>query len=79
VSFNRQLIEIKNLPILKSQFQQRIKAADPVIEQVKCIFGYKDSTVIYAYTAFDFIDKYQDIITQGQLEKFYIFQPFDNS
>ena len=72
--YEKTLIEIKNLPGLRNQLQAQIKTANPTIEQIKCIFGYKDSTIIYAYTAFDFLDKYQEILDGGQLEKFYIYQ-----
>ena len=74
IEFQKQLTEIKNLPILRAQLQARIKAADNAIESIRCVFGYKDRTVIYPYTAFDFLDNYQDILGHGQLEKFYIYQ-----
>ena len=74
MTYDRQLIEIKNLPGLRDQLKAQIKTADPTIEKIKCVFGYKDSTIIYAYTAFDFLDNYQQILDGGQLEKFYIYQ-----
>ena len=74
MKLDKQLIEIKNLPTLRMQLQAQIKSANPNIERIKCIFGYKESSIIYVYTAFDFLDNYDTITTQGQLEKFYIFQ-----
>jgi len=74
MNWDKTLIEIKNLPGLRAQLQSQIKTANPIIEKIKCVFGYKDSTIIYAYTAFDFLDKYQEILDGGQIEKFYIYQ-----
>lgn len=74
MDFNKQLIEIKNLPILRLQLKAKIKTASPELEHIKCIFGYKEDSIVYIYTAFDFIDHYDDIIKDGRLEKFYIYQ-----
>ena len=79
VTFHKQLIEVKNLPALRMQLQAEIKAANPMIEKIKCIFGYKDNSTVYAYTALDFLDNYQTIIDQGPLEKFYIYQLIDKT
>ena len=72
--FDKTLIEIKNLPGLRDQLKAQVKTANPTIEKIKCVFGYKDSTIIYAYTAFDFLDNYQAIIDGGPIEKFYVYQ-----
>ena len=74
MEYDKQLIEINNLPILRQQLQAQIKAASPTIERIKCVFGYQKDSIVYVYTAFDFLDEYDKIITQGQLEKFYIYQ-----
>ena len=76
MKWNKNLIEVNNLPLLKMQFEAKIKLADPSIENIRCVFGYKDIKDIFLYTAFDFIDNYEKIITQGQLERFYLYQPF---
>ena len=76
MKWNKNLIEVNNLPLLKLQFEAKIKTADPTIESIRCVFGYKDLNEIFLYTAFDFIDNYEKIITQGQIEKFYLYQPF---
>ena len=72
--FEKQLIEVNNLPSLRTQLQAQIKTASPTIQHMKCLFGYKDSTIIYVYTAFDFLDHYNEILDGGTLEKFYIYQ-----
>ena len=77
--YDKKLIEIKDLPVLRAQMQAQIKSANPSIERIKCIFSYKDNTIVYIYTAFDFLDNYQTIIDSGQLEKFYIYQLIDKS
>ena len=77
MKFDKQMIEIKNLPALLEQFKANIKTTNPVIEKIRCIFGYQDSTIIYVYSAFDFIDKYETIISNGKLEKFYVYQLID--
>ena len=74
IEFEKQLIEVHNLPSLRTQLQAQVKAASPTLDRVKCLFGYKDSTIIYAYTVFDFLDRYDEILKNGVLEKFYIYQ-----
>ena len=74
MNWEKQLIEVHNLPALREQLQAQIKTANPRIERIKCIFGYKDNPIVYAYTAFDFLDNYQTILNQGTIEKFYIYQ-----
>jgi len=74
LEFEKQLIEVHNLPSLRTQLQAQVKVASPTIQHIKCLFGYKDSTIIYAYTAFDFLDHYDEILNNGVLEKFYIYQ-----
>ena len=73
--WNKSLIEINNLPGLRDQIKMQVKTAHPDIDKIRCIFGYKEDPSVYMYTAFDFLDKYQDIINQGALEKFYVYQP----
>lgn len=74
MEWNKQLIEIKNLPQLRIQLQAKIKNADPNIERIKCVFGYQETTIVYVYTVFDFLDNYEDIINRAPIEKFYIYQ-----
>ena len=79
MKWNKTLIEINNLPMLRLRMQEQIKTANPTIEQIRCIFGYKESNTVYAYTAFDFLDNYDVILTQGHIDRFYIYQPFNAS
>lgn len=77
VTFHKQLIEVKNLPALRMQLQAEIKAANPMIEKIKCIFGYKETTIVYVYNVFDFLDNYETITNGKPIEKFYIYQLID--
>lgn len=77
MNWQRKLIEVNNLPVLRAQFEAQIKTANPDIEKIKCIFGYKDENIVYVYTVFEFLDKYQTITSQGALEKFYLYQLID--
>lgn len=75
MDIDKQMIEIKDLPTLRIQLQAKIKAADPVLERIKCVFSYRESPIVYIYTAFDFLDQYEEIIANnGPIEKFYVCQ-----
>lgn len=77
MEWDKQLIEINNLPQLRIQLQAKVKDASPNLEQIKCIFGYKETTTVYVYTVFDFLDNYDTIIQTAPIEKFYIYQLID--
>ena len=74
MEWDKQLIEVKNLPLLRIQLQAKIKNADPNIERIKCVFSYQKTTIVYVYTVCDFLDNYENIINGAPLEKFYIYQ-----
>ena len=77
MEWDKQLIEIKNLPQLRMQLQEKIKAAAPALERIKCIFGYQENTIIYVYSVFEFLDNYDTITSGAPIEKFYIYQLID--
>ena len=77
MEWNKQLIEINNLPQLRIQLQAKVKDANPSLEKIKCIFGYKETTIVYVYNVFDFLDNYETITNGKPIEKFYIYQLID--
>ena len=77
MEWNKQLIEINNLPQLRIQLQAKVKDANPNLEKIKCIFGYKETTIVYVYNVFDFLDNYETITNGKTIEKFYIYQLID--
>ena len=56
MKFQKQPIELKNLPALNVQFCAAITSANSALENMRCVFKVKDSAVIYMYTVFDWLD-----------------------
>lgn len=77
MEWDKQLVEVKNLPQLRTQLQAKVKDANPNLEKIKCIFGYQETTIVYVYSVFDFLDNYDTIISSAPIEKFYIYQLID--
>ena len=69
--------EINNIKELYSVLQAEVKNANPLIEQMRCVIYYNDM-IVHLYTAFDFLDDYQNIPLDNVI-KFYLYQPFNKN
>ena len=76
MKFQKQPIELKNLPALNIQFRAAIASANSALENMRCAFKIKDSAVIYMYTIFDWLDAKIPLDT---VESYSIYRPIDEN
>lgn len=76
MKFQKQPIELKNLPALNVQFCAAITLANSALENMRCAFKIKDSAVIYMYTIFDWLDAKIPLDT---IESFSIYRQIDEN
>lgn len=53
-------IKLEDIPAFLTQAKQMVKDTNPLVEQLTCVFKYKDESVIYMYPLLDWIDLSQD-------------------
>lgn len=48
-------IELKDVPAFIVQANAMVKAANPVVEQIHCVYTLENNTLIYNYPLLDFL------------------------
>ena len=77
MKWTKQPIKVEDIPKVKRLLENKVRQATPDLENIRCMFKYKDTILFNIYTAFDFINKYETLITQSEIIEFYLYQLVD--
>lgn len=76
MKYNKKVISLEDLNTFNTSLKQAVQGANPSIEFTRCCFKIKDNSIIYYYTAFDWIDANIDL---NKIEKFIVYQLFNEN
>lgn len=80
MKWNKKVIDNKNIKALTEQIHTLCLQGNPTVENLRCVYKIKDSGLMYYITIFDWIDKcHQNEIQYDAIEKFYLYQPFNEN
>ena len=54
--WNKTIIKLEDTSKLREQGLAMIKAGNPLVEQIRCVFTLQDDPIIYMYPLLDYVD-----------------------
>ena len=76
MKWDKKFIDVQELPMVNLRLAQALKEGQGSLDTMRCVFKRKEDSVLYMYTVFDWIDAK---ISPTELEKFAIYQPFNEN
>jgi hypothetical protein len=74
MEWSKHKIEIKDLQKFYTDYMKVIKKGEIDLDHCYCLYKYKDSSILYFNSIFDFLDNYANIIKFMPLQEFYFCQ-----
>ena len=74
MEWSKHKIEIKDLQKFYTDYMKVIKQGNADLDHCYCLYKYKDSSILYFNSIFDFLDNSANIIKFMPLQEFYFCQ-----
>ena len=76
VQWNKIPIDLSQIEIMNENFLLMIRAANPVVENIRLVLKLKDDPIIYVYPLLDWVDQKIDV---NQIDKLIGYQLFNEN